>query len=86
MLLRLPLASNPSTSQTQADDLPLCFAVNCILALRWDQMDVLCPRALAGGEKEREKLKPPLLHCVLRLSAMFDFPFPPTPRFQVKDV
>lgn len=71
MLLRLPLVSNPSTSRTQADHLPLCFAVNRILALRLDQMDVLCPRVPAGGKKKRRKteatpsaLRPPSVRHV----------------------
>lgn len=55
MLLRLPLVSNPSTSRTQADHLPLCFAGNCILALRLDQMDVLCPRVPAGEKKKKKE-------------------------------
>lgn len=35
-------------------------------------------------KREREKPKPPLLHCVLRLSAMFDPPTPPPPSFRLK--
>lgn len=42
-------------------------------------MDVLCPHAPAEEKKKKKerKLKPPILHCVLHLSAMFDFSLPP---------
>lgn len=44
-------------------------------------MDVLCPHAPAKEKKKRkkDKLKPPILHCVLHLSALFDFSLPPSP-------
>lgn len=44
-------------------------------------MDLLCPHAPAKEKKKKkEKLKPHILHCVLHLSAMFDF----SPGFRLK--